>query len=336
MRKLRLHQKVVAGLALVAFGAGVFAFVREPPRVALLDRAHGWQRTQDKFDTTFDYRWVSAQTVLTLQPASGGDYEPVELDVVTGEVTARPPASPLLGGPARRTDAFAAKFSPDGRSVLLAAGPPTNTSFVAVTLDGRTRVAWQKPFETFSVGWLPDNRGWLELATQNERTLVRRYSLDSREVKQCFVNLPPFGRLLGWTKDHAAFVTWDRQRSGRKLGCAWLYPDGNSFIPKTAAIKLPARAVVREFKLSPDGGRIAWIFSITRRWPQFQKTPKPPGFRRVDHVAQSLWISGVDGGGMRELGRLQPRETISGLNWQPDSRSVSFVFQDTLWTVAVD
>jgi hypothetical protein len=76
-----------------------------------------------------------------------------------------------------------------------------------------------------------------------------------------------------------------------------------------------------------------------------------PSLKHPPNREMSIWISGIDGRGMREIGRLPTPERqpvsayLENLRWLPDGRTLSFFYerpgpngkwQSTLYTVPVD
>ena len=87
-------------------------------------------------------------------------------------------------------------------------------------------------------------------------------------------------------------------------------------------ITLPDKAT--EVAVSPDGRRVAWLLT------------------GGSGSSQALWVSALDGGGMREIGAVpirkgavggRPPSFVSQLDWVPGDKAVSFLYGDALWTV---
>lgn len=86
---------------------------------------------------------------------------------------------------------------------------------------------------------------------------------------------------------------------------------------------------MQEVAVSPDGQRAAWLLQ--------------DGAGKVG--AASLWVSKLDGSGLRKLGDFGAgRKAAHGLGmdfplqvvWVPGGKQVSFLFGEALWTVPAD
>lgn len=92
-------------------------------------------------------------------------------------------------------------------------------------------------------------------------------------------------------------------------------------------VHLPAEA--QEVAVSPQGDRAAWLLMSKRSSSRFAPTT-------------SLWVSGLDGTGLREIGsvrwdaRSRTGDVPSQVHWLPRGKRVSFVYGGSLWTVPAE
>src|SRR5262249_34844636 len=113
--------------------------------------------------------------------------------------------------------------------------------------------------------------------------------------------------------------------------------EGTSATARHFDVRVPRGVEVREVAVSPGGDRLAWLLG-----GRPSSSTRPP----VDY---SLWISGLDGSGLRELGRTRLKSEKSsskrgervddrpwGLRWVPDGRQVSFLYGDGLFAAPAD
>jgi len=99
---------------------------------------------------------------------------------------------------------------------------------------------------------------------------------------------------------------------------------------------------IANIRLSPTGDRIAWLVDSAQvdsgraalhRLLPFVSVPM--------QLRQELWISRLDGKGMRLVGQtlLKTRSgnevRITDLRWLPNGKRLSFSYEDALWTVSV-
>ena len=108
-------------------------------------------------------------------------------------------------------------------------------------------------------------------------------------------------------------------------------------------ITLPSGAEYQAMAVSRQGDRIAWQLGFTDkpavpRWLcRLLPFLKRPESRRI-----SLWVSRLDGSGMREVGSTPVESDLPGppfvgeLRWLPSGKTLSFVtqgYEDSKWTV---
>jgi hypothetical protein len=90
------------------------------------------------------------------------------------------------------------------------------------------------------------------------------------------------------------------------------------------AVSLPAQA--QEVAVSPQGDRVAWLLM-----------PSKSRGRAVPTV--SLWVSGLDGTSLREIGSVrwtsqsQMGDIPTQVHWLPGGKRLGFIYGNSLWTV---
>lgn len=107
------------------------------------------------------------------------------------------------------------------------------------------------------------------------------------------------------------------------------------------SIKPPVRGFFQEWKLSPDGIRIAWLvisppIHILPRWIS-RWLPSLEG--RWSQTV-SICVSGADGSNMHEIGHIRGDilipTMVGAIQWLPNQSNLSFVYRDRLYTVPAD
>jgi len=97
---------------------------------------------------------------------------------------------------------------------------------------------------------------------------------------------------------------------------------------------------IMRVKLSPHGEQIAWLVDSVQIDPGRAALQRLlPFLKAPPQVQQQLWISCLDGKGMRLVGQtlLKTRSgnevRITDLRWLPNGKRLSFSYEDALWTV---
>jgi hypothetical protein len=98
-------------------------------------------------------------------------------------------------------------------------------------------------------------------------------------------------------------------------------------------MKLP-EDTIPEYRISPDRKKLLWEFKQGLMTPD-DTIPKGP-------KSLSLWVSDLKGGNLREIGRIEIKDSwksdedqdFGGLQWLPDSESTSFIYFGKLYEIA--
>jgi hypothetical protein len=121
--------------------------------------------------------------------------------------------------------------------------------------------------------------------------------------------------------------------------------DGSRFVLQRSYTQLaPNNIAADEIVPSPDGKRIAWQVSYDYENPVLVFLHKISSSVQVTKQHRiALWIKDPENAKARELGYLvednaQPNQPASpnGLAWTPDGKSLSFLYDNALWTLPVD
>src|SRR5262249_25318985 len=108
---------------------------------------------------------------------------------------------------------------------------------------------------------------------------------------------------------------------------------------KNLPFAVPPNADIEEIALSPQGDRLAWKTNTWNDW-RSALSAFTSGQPQGRNIIYAIWVSRLDGSGMRELG--SERLTTAGgspiehLRWLPDGKSVSFVYNNALYTIPAD
>ena len=249
--------------------------------------------------------------------------------------------------------------SPYGQQVVW--GMSANNPIFVATGAGRRREQWDGDGGMTQPFWCADGKHWLQFHFGGSPaaihfTKIEMHSLDASQTSESFAS-PPSGlngldilaapsadEVIARTPDVVKFET-PKPSKGVKQ------PDGSMAFTFTDtptlrraqtisvwslhraeplhryAINLPGK--VQEVAVSPDGERAAWLLQ--------------DGTGKVG--AASLWVSKLDGTGLRKLGNFGAGGKAAhdlGMDfplqvvWVPGGKQVSFLYGEALWVVTVD
>lgn len=242
--------------------------------------------------------------------------------------------------------------SPDGQQVIW--GMSANNPLFVATVDGERRKQWLSDGGMSELHWCADGKHWLQFhfggSPEKLRwTSIQIHSLDSPHVSETFPS-PPSGlngldilaapsadKVIARTPDPVKYgaARPTKVERGTDGGTIFTFVETPAFrTVQTISvwslhqpqplhrwqISLPGKA--REVAASPDGRRVVWLL--------------------LNKGSQSLWVSGLDGGGMHEVGvvRWDVPARIGGvpvqIHWLPGGKRISFIGGNALWTVPAD
>jgi hypothetical protein len=226
---------------------------------------------------------------------------------------------------------------------------------VALSVDGGRRASWPQdsPTKLFPKipeqlpMWLADNSHWLEFNAldRDVRIWTVRHgigvpdkNLGKWDLFGLIVGQDEKGRLLEYEMEVTTAIKHRLIAHDPTSGAQ----TGETVLPVSFDISLT------QMSLSPGGDRVAFV-SITGDEPLYPQwivnhIPSLRKYRKPFKFA--LWICGVDGKGLEELGcsvaNVHPRqhlyanENLGNLSWLPDGRSLSFVLDGKLWVTPAD
>ena len=368
-----MRKKLWRGSLGVAIAVACFAllWLGGMDRKRLLDRStlitsvQGWGLQKPDFDVAArlysmmsggaQYQWVGNKQILFFHdlapiqltaaslnwPASIGT--PTLYDIPTHSERPLPKLADLFrhdGG-----EAQTATVSPDGTRLLWRDGKDhvhcaklDGSRHISIDISGDVAAVWSADSKRFySYGWSQDEQ-------KKDVIVVRMWDVNGREyLDQILFAKPTNYNRLGdcvLTPDGNIAAHSDRL-SKEKLKLYTMTPSPTS-IEHAVSPKLSAGAEVQELFYSPRGDKLAWIinrtvpdkFAVLHRWiPQYKPTPQK---------TTALWVSGTLGENLHEIGHIPITEhgrqfyLLDYVRWQPDGKMLSFVSNDTLYTVPAD
>jgi hypothetical protein len=192
-----------------------------------------------------------------------------------------------------------------------------------------------------SVAWLPNSQGWVEInGAIGASSLIVHPGNGAISIS---VPLPPglgMQRILGVTPKNEALIS--RQRGAVVDEFLAVNLAASPPTVKNLQFTVPPYADVEEIVLSPQGNRLAWK---TNTWNDLRSalSGMMSGLmgkgQRGSTKSYALWVSGLDGSGMRRLGyELVPASdgSLEHVRWLPDGKSVSFVYKNGFYTIPAE
>jgi hypothetical protein len=268
--------------------------------------------------------------------------------------------------------------SPDGKWVLW--GESANGPIFAASVDGAQRFSWPGNGGLSEPYWCADCHHWLQILSsgdgysmpdpKTEFNEARLQDVDAPQHTGAITDLPPGlhnldvlavvseTEVIARTPDPVKFGPSKEVPTpgGAKPGeTSFIIQEKDTYratqqisvwdlrqrVPLHRwTVRLPG--LVQEVVVSPQGDRVAWLIQQTE--------PKARG--RVRLMCTSLWVSGLDGSGLREVGYVAAKIDAASLkhmslaqmeqyaaplpmqpHWSPDGEQMSFQCAGALWAV---
>jgi hypothetical protein len=315
------------------------------------------------------YNWQSGHSIIVFKEENS-EFTPVVVN--TYSKTVAPLISPATNGYHTYMSVSRSYISPDG-SQLLWTGYVSGVEGLWTLYNLKTKVLTRCSYQQTNpslysdeenlVSWLPDNRRWVSLDSLAPTPCLVVYSRDGMDGSSgayvpLMVPLPyvlpstpsdidPIVELLGVSQEGDALVTTWRPGPGETrsfVTCDFAPVPGAPF--KKWAITLgPEVSYSSQRVLSPDKDHIAWKVVCRRSSPFLTMLGRVfSRLRSEPRETAEIWVSRLDGSGMREIGHLNlhlgpnsvGEKTPSEIRWTPDGKKLSYIYKDTLYTVPVE
>ena len=252
--------------------------------------------------------------------------------------------------------------SPDGKWVLW--GQSSNNPLFVASIDGAKRLSWPSFEGSSEPHWLPDSQRWSQWLFGHGATWTRVdiHRVVAPHQSRSISALPPGmkgldvlsvqseDRIVARTKDRETLLksgpsgagtiamTYQIDYRDTQEVSVWSLHRQEALQHDT--IHLPG--LVRDVKVSPHGDSVAWLVWRQNTSPVFKMLQRLfPTLKKDEHESLAIYNSKLDGSQMREIGRVdsKPQPTgslIDEMRWLPGGKSLSFIANDTLWTVPVE
>lgn len=304
------------------------------PRTQLTERSTLLTDARDWRCEYTGYFWKSADEVLFLRETGQTALRLFVRNVRTGQETALTALDNRLNIPTRRHNTQTWRLSPDGNWLLtISGGRKTAPIFEANSLDGRQKRAWPIGIGTeFSMFWFPDSRRWLELRSREWGAQPILHTLDGRSMTGQKIKGPRTWP-LGIT-NKGRLVDVEQSATRVTLYEYGLEPEAGPALQNP--VPLPRGSRIQEAEPSPDGTRMAYLTVAFRSSPvRYLFRGLFPTYTQNANPRYTLWVSSTDGSGLKEVG-IEDSADITGIQWTPDGKRLSFFARRTLRTIPAD
>lgn len=360
--RARIWLGVIGLCALLMVGVGLL-WPRPPQllaRARLACRIADWYQGR-RFYNSIDAHWISDREILhDLYEGQKHERHIYRKDIVTGTDTFLPgltESRDLLGSEVVDDQ----MVSPDGKWFVCSA---RWDDCLLASVGGKLHHIYPSKDSSSYRGfyWLPDSRYWIE-SYRNSNIIHDVQNPTLAQELALAPNLKPDAYL---SRDQVVCIEWpDDQvddagqlhldpgaRGKTKQVVVSVRPLRKGVPPSVYhELTLPNEVERYNFKLSPDSTRAVWLVTWHHPVPYLDWLHKYLSFvRPVTMYGTSLWIGDLDGHEAHEIGRIEksvdpatdnwaddgehlPDAQIDHVRWLPSGNSLSFEYQNALYTV---
>ncbi len=302
-----------------------------------------WAGRNPRYPQYAPFRWMPNGDLAHLEMSANG-----LLQVCYQKMHASGPVGGMRRGPEIPLGRLASTFAPSPDEKWVAYLQLANTGqyrTALVSADGKTPPTAPPIGEYFS-GWLPDSRSFLCITTMAPLVL-KVYHLDSSPTE----TIPPALQVdmptpLSTLPRGPDFLIGGRfYQPLRTGGLAMNYPtmtmrsfQGSqpSVVQRTWQASVPLDMEFGYATVSPDNQRLLWLTAIVKpslftQW----LTRLFPARMKVSPARSSYYLSDLHGQNMHRILDDRRGRTYS-LAWTPDSKHLSFVYNEQLYLIPVD
>ena len=314
---------------------GAFVLLRLfTPQPSMVSRATLLTSTGDWVQSYGGYFWRDDKNALAFRAIQGG-LQAVNVEVSSGKETTLDALTASLKK-AGTTDVGNWRLTSDGKLLLWRSRVVSEReSLWSITdLSGKNLRTWKCPVWNSSPLWMAQKGEWLELRTGGATTPVV-HSLNGKDSKLsrigAFLNfafaVSPDNKLICMNQpDRSGNFSWEERP---------LSPKPLDMTLRTLSLPKGCDSI-QEAEMSPDGENIAILFnssSSTALENIMQRFLPNSRFANRPHL--QLWVFSRDGNQRRFLGT-ENENSVSGILWTLDSKSVSFMTNGKLYRVPLE
>lgn len=292
-----------------------------------------------KFHRSQSYAWLTDDTVLAINLNSNNTYQVCRVNLRSTQRSAVAHLERFLNETNRHGTLFTWQSSPNGRWILFASAVNRLAIYTAIRTDEDYARSWTNRFPNSLAVWLSDSQGFIEWSVRGNRWAGRVYRIDVEDTNIVEVPLPASFSDSNQLRGHGGMTILPFEDPTRTKGqIVQVRFDSTNVALTKLSYQLPNRINPADWMsvMAPTGDRLAWLIFFQQKWPHVEWQREFPFVRSETRYLASLWVSGLDGSDLREIGHLGAGEDLRRIAWTPDGRRLSYVYRDTLWTVPVD
>jgi hypothetical protein len=209
-----------------------------------------------------------------------------------------------------------------------------------------------------NVAWMPDGKHWIasrfdaDYLNSLDGTPARKLDTKSLSAWTPFVlGVTPQSRAIsaGGSDQFEPPTPFQRGNSIRYPTAVLTEfdPAAPARSPKSWNVTMPPQSVRGKMMLSPQADRILWIVEKQSSWVSSWLSRLPFAYNRPYSGDEAIYVSQLNGTGMRQLFSAPTQRQRRGpttmikvplteIQWLPDGKRISFVYEDSLYLASVD
>jgi hypothetical protein len=298
--------------------------------------------------TGYDYKWIDDHTVLV--NSAEGLCQTV--DTLTGKTTQCIPIANVMKGAEidpRNKKVATWSISPDSQWALTSlalSNPPPNlhSEWILVKLDGTHVIRYPVGDENeYGFFWGADSKSWyadLESTDSKYKSGLAQYQIDpSGKITRLNLvadstDLPGDGTIHSLPKGQFAAVAATNGNDDEYNGLTILtVSNGATQVVTQYEDLFPQPEMRQECVISPSGTRVAW--QCLTGLDIAQEISALHNHGQIQAQGE-VYVSDLDGSHLQKLveaKRTNMTDAPRSLQWTPDGKKISYVYQGCLWTV---
>jgi hypothetical protein len=309
-----------------------------------IEATQGWFVT-DTIASGYDYVprrasawfWRSGSEVTTLRYGTDGALEWIDFNLASQHKTRRQQGSMLEPFPST-AELFYWSASPDGRWLLqLTRNGQRDRMYSTFTMEGKFHLAWTNRYESHThPEWLSDSSGFVEWPIREGQLLARVHWLETGTMLEIQIDQLPGITNSSATPLPQPFVPLTKWPVAPGAAAEFLIlqptDDPASWHRRTLLVPEALIDFIQvQVYPAPTGDRLAWLAHATSRVPMVKASHDFPFLKFQPKHSTTLFLSQSDGSDLRRIGRTRHGEILGHLQWTPDARRLSFIYDETLW-----
>jgi hypothetical protein len=332
-------------LAIAMSGAVVTLRLRHASSdLDLLRKATRLKSTANLFTDNSRYFWINNRELLAFPSGPGpSGYHVVAHNIALGTTTSLVALNKAYT-PHRSCMLQSVEIpSPNGKWLLTSENFGDGwCGFKTFSTDGSSKKELKLAWPIGCTTWLPDSSGTAGIERGTPALVLRVCRLNGKNEKFVLPALEGMegAQLLGITHDEHIVLEQMSPNSKNEVAVAEVSLHPAPTLVHHLVVPLPNGNSWDYFKLSPDGKRISYTVNIHREKPRSTRVQRIFSFFQPESPPsneEQLWVARLDGTERRQVGTIDAAKhfLLNSYRWTPDSKRISFICDDALWTIPV-